>query len=119
MVENISDETLKKVQAVALVALLASGAFAVSSFIGCASAPAIPAMQQLDEIIKSGLLSPSHTINAAEKKQIKSAIIAGAKQLKEDEKKIKELSFWEKWGKLGVACIALSLILSLIFRAIF
>lgn len=87
--------------------------------VGCASAPAIPAMQQLDEIIKSDMLSPSHQINATEKKQIKSALVESRKELKADEKKIKELSVWRKWGKLGIACLSLFLVLSLIFKTLF
>lgn len=84
--------------------------------VGCASTPA---MQQLDEIIKSDILSPSHQVSAAEKKQIKSALIESKKELKANEKKINELSVWKKWGKLGIACLSLFLVLSLIFKTLF
>ena len=87
--------------------------------LGCASVPTVPAMTQLDDVIKSGVLSPTHEITKAEKITIKAALVESKKELQQAEKKNKSLSFWSYWGKIGASVLFIFILLAGIKKALF
>ena len=106
MIEGLSDKTLEKVQAVALVLLLVFGASALSIFIGCSSAPVKPTTEEAKEVLANGLLDKPEALTAEQKREVKQALIASvATAEKAESLAIKAETKTECWKSLFIYAI--------------